>query len=322
MVLVFKFLLLYLLLNIVHLKTDDKDSETFRPNQDKNNIYSDIRNILNSLKSNPEVLNNKTNINTFVKNFTEIYDITFVNPMIDDLLLNETFISDLINIIKNNVSNINILDYLLNILEYSEGNNNTNMSIIFFELHKFVNYPGIDEIFYYFKEYSNITFLLFEKYINTTKISLLYFSYGNLFFQYRVILQKLAYDLLKSYNDTYKLAEIGEKFCDAQKFGFILYFNMYTDIPQLQEISKFIHFRSKIFEAIKNEFFNKYNKATILNILLRHKESLVIYFNLLKNWADEKYFISYLPGALSIIKELKENDEDLNEYVSLIFLLI
>ena len=308
-----KYFLFFLLLNLVCLTKNDK----INLNKEENNIYAEIRNFLNLLKSNPNNILNKEYMNDTITNFAEKYNITFINPMIDDLLFNEskTFVNDTFDVVKNNISDINVLDYIINILDYLEVNKNINMSIVFYELHNFVNYPGMDKVLSYFREYSNVTYGLFEKIISFSKYSDLYFSIDVNFMKYSDILQKFFYDFLRYYNDTYKLAELVAKFFndnyDKDHFTFELFINL--DLPQLKLLSKLIHFSSHIFEAIKEAFFEDYSTAVILfEPLFWLKETIIIYLNLIKNWGDEKYFFNYLPEAIRIIKEAEKFSKDLS----------
>ena len=308
-----KYILFLFLLNFVCLTKNDK----INLSKGENNIYDEMRNFLNLLKSNPRKILNKEYMNDTITNFAEKYNITFINPMLNDLLFNESkaFINDTFDVVKNNISDINVLDYIINILDYSEANQNINMSIIFYELHNFVNYPGMDKVLSYFRPYSNVTYGLFEKIISFSKYSDFYFSIDVNFMKYSDILQKFAYDFLRYYNDTYKLAELVAKFFndnyDKDHFTFELFINL--DLPQLKLLSKLIHFSSHIFEAIKDAFFEDYSTAIILfEPLFWLKETIIIYCNLIKNWGDEKYFFNYLPEAIKIIKEAEKISKDLS----------
>ena len=66
--------------------------------------------------------------------------------MLDGLYFNETskFSDDLLKALKNNIDGTNALDYILNIINYVDGNDNINMSYVFYEIHKFLLCPGMD----------------------------------------------------------------------------------------------------------------------------------------------------------------------------------
>ena len=323
MVAIFNFLLFSILLSSSDLKTnyDTKIDASPKLILNESNILSEIRNFITKLKLYPDEIYNKTYMNNTIKIFAEKYNITFINTMIDNFLFNKTskFINDSYEVINQNYNNTNVLDYILNILDYIEGNNKINMSIIFYEMHKYVIYPGMDKIFSYYKEYSNFTYLFLERVMNSTKLPNLYSFIYNLFFEHNTIIMQFAHYFLKYYNDSYKLAEIGEQLFkyDSQ---FMRDFEWNLDLPQFNEISGLIHFSSSIFEAIKIQFLNEYPTTTLLVFLLHYKETIFFYFELIKIWGNEKAFFKLLPEIIRNVMDLREKDKNLNYYLNYISL--
>ena len=323
MAVIINFCLFFFFLSSTYLKINHctKMEPSPKLTLDENNFLSEIRNFITVLKSNPDIIYNEIYMNDTIKNFAEKYNITFINPMIDNFLFNKkcSFINDSFEIISKNYSNMNVLDYILNILDYIEENNKINMSIIFYELHKYVNYPGMDKLFNQYKKYSNFTFLFLEKTMNTTKFPYLFEYIHDLLIGFNDILFQFSYDFFKFYNDTYKLAEIGEKlFKNNEMFKNAFEFKL--DLPQFKEISKLIHFSSSIFEAIKIKFLSEYSSTNILFFLIYYKKTNFFYFELIKNWGDEKAFFKFLPEIIRNMLDLREEDRNFDYYLSYITL--
>ena len=267
-------------------------------------IYDEIRTFIIDLKSNPENILDKEYLNDSIKNFSEKYDIKFINPMIDFLLFNETseFVKDFYNAVKNETNGTNVLNYILNILDLNDGKDNVNMSVLFFEMNKFVNYPGMDKVFSYLKDYKDIIFTLDERIINHTKYSNVYNSIAPIFRKFTDLLIDYAYDFLKYYDNNDKLINISFELLDPVQQGeFRQEFEWNFVVPQFEELSKIIHLSNNLAEAIKNSIFSELVSQTLLFLFLNQKKTIQIYINLIKNWGDEKYFMNYFPEILRII---------------------
>ena len=289
-------------LNFVNLKLNDIIN--FYQDQLNLDIYDEIRTFIIDLKSNPENILDKEYLNDSIKNFSEKYDIKFINPMIDFLLFNETseFVKDFYNAVKNETNGTNVLNYILNVLDLNDGKDNVNMSVVFFEMNKFVNYPGMDKVFSYLKDYKDIIFTLDERIINNTKYSNVYNSIAPIFRNFNDLLIDYAYDFLKYYDNNDKLINISFELLDPGQQGeFRQEFEWNFVVPQFDELSKIIHLSNNLAEAIKNSIFSELVSQTLLFLFLNQKKTIQIYINLIKNWGDEKYFMNYFPEILRII---------------------
>ena len=289
-------------LNFVNLKLNDIIN--FDHDLLNLDIYDEIRTFIIDLKSNPENILDKEYLNDSIKNFSEKYDIKFINPMIDFLLFNETseFVKDFYNAVKNETNGTNVLNYILNVLDLNDGKDNVNMSVVFFEMNKFVNYPGMDKVFSYLKDYKDIIFTLDERIINHTKYSNVYNSIAPIFRKFTDLLIDYAYDFLKYYDNNDKLINISFELLDPVQQGeFRQEFEWNFVVPQFEELSKIIHLSNNLAEAIKNSIFSELVSQTLLFLFLNQKKTIQIYINLIKNWGDEKYFMNYFPEILRII---------------------
>ena len=289
-------------LNFVNLKLNDIIN--FYQDQLNLDIYDEIRTFITDLKSNPENILDKEYLNDSIKNFSEKYDIKFINPMIDFLLFNESneFVNDFYNAVKNETNGTNVLNYILNVLDLNDGKDNVNMSVVFFEMNKFVNYPGMDKVFSYLKDYKDIIFTLDERIINHTKYSNVYNSIAPIFRKFTDLLIDYAYDFLKYYDNNDKLINISFELLDPVQQGeFRQEFEWNFVVPQFEELSKIIHLSNNLAEAIKNSIFSELVSQTLLFLFLNQKKTIQIYINLIKNWGDEKYFMNYFPEILRII---------------------
>ena len=289
-------------LNFVNLKLNDIIN--FYQDELNLDIYDEIRTFIIDLKSNPENILDKEYLNDSIKNFSEKYDIKFINPMIDFLLFNETseFVNDFYNAVKNETNGTNVLNYILNVLDLNDGKDNVNMSVVFFEMNKFVNYPGMDKVFSYLKDYKDIIFTLDERIINHTKYSNVYNSIAPIFRKFTDLLIDYAYDFLKYYDNNDKLINISFELLDPVQQGeFRQEFEWNFVVPQFDELSKIIHLSNNLAEAIKNSIFSELVSQTLLFLFLNQKKTIQIYINLIKNWGDEKYFMNYFPEILRII---------------------
>ena len=290
------------LLNFANLKSNniinlDKDQFNL-------DIYDEIRTFITNLKFNPENILDKVYLNDSIQNFAEKYNITFINPMIDYLLFNETsqFVNDFYNVVKNETNGTNVLNYILNILDLNEENDNVNISVLFFEINKFMNYPGMDKVFSYLKDYKDVIFLLDERIINQTIYSNVYNCISYIFRNFVDQLVDYAYNFLKFYDDNEKLIEISYELLEyGEPEEFRQQFEWYFQIPEFQELSKIIHLSNKFAEAIKNSVLSEYFSTALLFLLFNDKETIEIYIKLIKNWGNEKYFMDYIPEILSII---------------------
>ena len=289
-------------LNFVNLKLNDIIN--FYQDELNLDIYDEIRTFIIDLKSNPENILDKEYLNDSIKNFSEKYDIKFINPMIDFLLFNETseFVNDFYYAVKNETNGTNVLNYILNVLDLNDGKDNVNMSVVFFEMNKFVNYPGMDKVFSYLKDYKDIIFTLDERIINHTKYSNVYNSIAPIFRKFTDLLIDYAYDFLKYYDNNDKLINISFELLDPVQQGeFRQEFEWNFVVPQFEELSKIIHLSNNLAEAIKNSIFSELVSQTLLFLFLNQKKTIQIYINLIKNWGDEKYFMNYFPEILRII---------------------
>jgi hypothetical protein len=289
-------------LNFVNLKLNDIIN--FDHDLLNLDIYDEIRTFIIDLKSNPENILDKEYLNDSIKNFSEKYDIKFINPMIDFLLFNESneFVNDFYNAVKNETNGTNVLNYILNVLDLNDGKDNVNMSVVFFEMNKFVNYPGMDKVFSYLKDYKDIIFTLDERIINHTKYSNVYNSIAPIFRKFTDLLIDYAYDFLKYYDNNDKLVNISFELLDPGQQGeFRQEFEWNFVVPQFDELSKIIHLSNNLAEAIKNSIFSELVSQTLLFLFLNQKKTIQIYINLIKNWGDEKYFMNYFPEILRII---------------------
>ena len=289
-------------LNFVNLKLNDIIN--FYQDELNLDIYDEIRTFIIDLKSNPENILDKEYLNDSIKNFSEKYDIKFINPMIDFLLFNETseFVKDFYNAVKNETNGTNVLNYILNVLDLNDGKDNVNMSVVFFEMNKLVNYPGMDKVFSYLKDYKDIIFILDERIINHTKYSNVYNSIAPIFRKFTDLLIDYAYDFLKYYDNNDKLINISFELLDPVQQGeFRQEFEWNFVVPQFEELSKIIHLSNNLAEAIKNSIFSELVSQTLLFLFLNQKKTIQIYINLIKNWGDEKYFMNYFPEILRII---------------------
>ena len=289
-------------LNFVNLKLNDIIN--FYQDELNLDIYDEIRTFIIDLKSNPENILDKEYLNDSIKNFSEKNDIKFINPMIDFLLFNETseFVNDFYNAVKNETNGTNVLNYILNVLDLNDGKDNVNMSVLFFEMNKFVNYPGMDKVFSYLKDYKDIIFTLDERIINHTKYSNVYNSIAPIFRKFTDLLIDYAYDFLKYYDNNDKLINISFELLDPVQQGeFRQEFEWNFVVPQFEELSKIIHLSNNLAEAIKNSIFSELVSQTLLFLFLNQKKTIQIYINLIKNWGDEKYFMNYFPEILRII---------------------
>ena len=316
MKIVFIHFLFSFLINFVQLKS--KNNNIINANKTIHlNPYNDIRSFISDLKSDPDLILDRNFTNEKIKNFSEENNISFINPMIDDLLLNETseFVNDFHDVIKNKINDTNVLDYILNILNLTEGKDSININDILLEINNFVVYPGMDKVFNYFKDYKDIIFTLNERIIDNTKVSTLYNDFRECFLEFRDQLIDYLYNFLRFYNDNDKLADITLELMKPGDYNFRLVFENYFDLPQFAELGKLIIFNNKIGEAIKNALFSEYVTTTFLFNFFDHKSLIEIYINIMKNWGDEKYLIDYLPEALRIIRDARDINEDFNTYL-------
>ena len=312
MVMILIYILISVLINIVYLRTNDdiyflqNDKIINYKLSEGNNIYEQIKNIIELIKNitenklNREFRENLTNI---IKNFTNENNLSFIDPMVDELILDESilFINDTYDIIKKNSS---VLDYIINLVNYIEDNKNSNinMSIVFYKIHDFLVYPGVEKVCSYFKKYPEIIFDIFDILINKTKLVDFYGTVREVIYMYKEILGEFSYDLLIAYNDSQKMAEIGKNFFnDNSSIWFIVDFQNCFLSSGYSELSKLIHFDEKIFELVKNIILEDYRSIGVLFLLPFQKETCIIYINLIKNWGNEKYFLNYMPEILNII---------------------
>jgi hypothetical protein len=317
MLMILIYFLIFALFNIVNLRTyKDRNIPQVEKKMkyqlsESNHIYEQIKDFINSIKNNPEDILKVKSLNDTIKKLTRENNLTLINPMIDDLLFNKSilFINDTYDVIKKNSS---VLDYIIDLVNYIEENNNSsiNMSIVFYKIHDFLIYPGIDIVVNYFKNYPDIIFDIFEVCINKTKVYAFYNTIREVIYIYKDILGPFAYDLLIAYNDSQRMAEVYNIFLNSSDSSVLFMADLQTYLEPLgyYELSKLIHFDEKIFESVKNVIFENRRGRGALFVLLQINEASIIPINLIKNWGNKKYYLNYIPKILDTILSLDDFD--------------
>ena len=328
MVVFFGYILYTFLFFAVHLKSNNEIY--FNRNNSKalfklaeNEKFETIKNYINLIKLNPDllfyILNNKETYLNVIEDYLDENNMSFLYPLIEEMLNNETntFINDLYNVIKNNnTDGTNALNYIINILNDLESSNNVNISDILFNIHKFTIQPGVDNLYKFFKEHTDVIFELTEFIIEQTKFSTFFDMIKGVLSDYSDILFELGYNLMKAYNDTEKMAEICDKFQKDNTDDFMYDFGYEMDTPQFEELSKLIHFRTQLGELLKKSFLSNRYSCELLLYLLEFKETYIILFNIIKNYEDPNYFVNYLPEIIVTFEQMKKKDSGFDFYLT------
>ena len=325
MVLFFGYILLNILFFAVHIKSNNEIyfNKTIRIalfKSDENKIFEDIKYYINQIKANPDILFDILNYKNTSLNIIKVYldenDMSFLYPMIEDMLNNKTntFINDLYEVAQNKTDGTNALNYIINILDDLEISDNVNISDIFFNLHKFSIQPEFDNLYNFFMKHKDIVFDFIALFIEQTRFSTLFGMLKEVLFDYNDILFELCYNLMKEYNDIDKMAEICYQFVKDNEEDFWFDFSIEIDTPQFEELSKLIHFRSQLGELLKNALLKDRYANQLLLYLFEFKEGYIIIFNILNNYEDPNYFVNYLPEIIKIFEQLRKNDTNLDFY--------
>jgi len=201
-------------------------------------------------------------------NFTRSNNISFVDPLIENILYNETnpFLDKAIDLLKYDDSSV--LVYIKKILNYINSNNknDTDFNIILNNLQCILNYPQIDELCSYFKEHSDIVLQLAKNYIYKTQFSKLYELIDTFISNNRDILFDLSINLIQVYNDSDRMADIiidfTHTFNDTMADFTNISFSKTKEI--IEELSKLIKFKDKAAEILKNELFSNQESTLFL----------------------------------------------------------
>ena len=135
---------------------------------DINNYYNLTIELLNIIRDYPDnftIFINCVNDswNTYVRDLIiNTTEYSFLIPMIEDILTNKsnTFINDVLDILKNNSSNISILiDSMINIIDLFKNNNSLLYSLLE-NLEKILNFSGVDKLSNYFLHHNGEVFNL------------------------------------------------------------------------------------------------------------------------------------------------------------------
>ena len=326
MVVIFGYILYSFLFLAVHLKSNNeiyfnRNNAIALFKLDENKKFEDIKNYIKLIQLNPDflyyILNNKDTYLTEIEDYLDENDMSFLYPLIEEMLNNETntFIDDLYKVVKNNTDGTNALNYIINILDDLESSNNVNISDILFNMHKFTIQPGIDNLYKFLKDYTDVIFEFTEFVVAQTKFSTFFDMIKEVLSDYSDILFELGYNLMKAYNDTDKMAEICDKFQEDSE-DFMFFFKLEMDTPQFEELSKLINFRTQLGELLKKSLLSNRNANQFLLYLLEFKETYIIIFNIIKNYEDPNYFVNYLPEIIVIFEQMKKNNSEFNYYFS------
>ena len=163
-------------------------------------------------------------------------------------------LSDTLKIEKNGKY---ALDYLINCLNSFKVPKNFDINDIFYNLQNFFDYPGMDKLYEYLKNFNDIIYSLFELFMKKTIFSKFFEILEPILYKYKMILFDYAYEIIKVYNDTDKLTEISFNFVTNYKNTFFFDLNKtlsFSNISIFEEIAKLSHFQDDIPEKIKNGF--------------------------------------------------------------------
>ena len=322
--LLLKHIIISFIFNFAYTKTNN---DIISSNNEKEISFSDsiinleaIINFLNHIKDYPEDLNNtylSEGTYNLIKIVLEYLNMTALDELLRDILLNDTnpFIHNLIYVLKIRKDNISALEYIINIFESFSNTGDIDINDLLYNLQNFTSYPGVDELFFYFRSKCDILIKAFEFFIRKSRFKNLFEMFKSFLMAHRFDLFDLGYELIKVYNDTDKLAETGYNFFHDLNNSF------YSDLKDkinstgdnfFIEVSKLYNFTDPITEKIKNSFFKNPLMNNIIIILLDYLDFHKILFNLVKNYKNSTYAFNYIPNALKIIIDNMKNDKSGN----------
>ena len=283
---------------------------------DINNYYNLTIEFLNIIRDYPDnftIFINCVNDswNTYVRdliiNKTEY---SFLIPMIEDILTNKsnTFINDVLDILKNNSSNISILiDSMINIIDLFKNNNSLLYSLLE-NLEKILNFSGVDKLSNYFLHHNGEVFNLTKLILKKTKFNLLFQSFKDILWEYKNATQRFLFDIIKNYSNNSKLSEIIVGYIDEYNSSLIENFTQkLTNKSTLESISKLF--------KLKNKNLDKTIKALIISqevvkffiYLIRNKKIIPYFIDFFKHFQNAEYILEKYP---EIIKELYTFDKN------------
>ena len=311
-----RYILFTFLINIAHIKSSD----TKYFNDEKEEFkYDEIIAYLNFIKKAPDFLKWGYLNKGFVSSIEENINVAFLNPLIEDLFLNETntYIMNLSDTLKIEKNGKYALDYLINCLNSFKVPKNFDINDIFYNLQNFFDYPGMDKLYEYLKNFNDIIYSLFELFMKKTIFSKFFEILEPILYKYKMILFDYAYEIIKVYNDTDKLTEISFNFATNYKNTFFFDLNKtlsFSNISIFEEIAKLSHFQDDIPEKIKNGFLKSPTLKDLMFFLLDYKEFHQIMFTVLKNYQNVLFLFNYMPNALRVLINEFKNDPINNKY--------
>ena len=254
----------------------------------------------------------------FVSSIEENINMPFLNPPIGGVFLNETntFIINLTDALKIEKNGKYSLDYLINCLNYFKDPENLDINDIFYNLQNFFDYPGMDKLYEYLKNFYDIIYSLFELFAKKTKFSKIFEILEPILHKYKTILFDYGYELIKVYNDTDKLTDICLNFVNNYKNTFLSDLNktLSSNNSLFEEIAKLFHFKDDIPEKIKNGFLKSPSLKDLIFFLFDYKGFHQIMFTLLKNYKNVHFLFNYVPNALRILINKFKNVPINNKY--------
>ena len=219
--LLLKHIIISFIFNFAYTKTNN---DIISSNNKKEISFSEsiinleaIINLLNHIKDYPEDLNNtylSEGTYNLIKIVLEYLNMTALDELLRDILLNDTnpFIHNLIYVLKIRKDNISALEYIINIFESFSNTGDIDINDLLYNLQNFTSYPGVDELFFYFRSKCDILIKAFEFFIRKSRFKNLFEMFKSFLMAHRFDLFNLGYELIKVYNDTDKLAETGYNF--------------------------------------------------------------------------------------------------------------
>jgi hypothetical protein len=266
-----------------------------------------IINNINIIKENPTILINYIPVFKGIIISFENLNLSGLMPIVNDLLNVSTnsFINDTCELISSNYSEINVLDYIINILNHIKENKDTFDSIdynyILDNVFHFVNYPGMDKIVNHFIPHKKIFFYILEFIGKEEKYKNLFEAFKDFLWIYNDKFVDIIYDLIKSYNDSEKMANVSYIFFKEnqdliKKLKEII-------IPRMIEISKIFQLRDKYFNAIKEKIFEDIYVIDIMEKCFNSTKIMKTLFDFLKHAENNKFSFDYLYIFLKTFKE-------------------
>ena len=283
---------------------------------DINNYYNLTIEFLNIIRDYPDnftIFINCVNDswNTYVRDLIiNTTEYSFLIPMIEDILTNKsnTFINDVLDILKNNSSNISILiDSMINIIDLFKNNNSLLYSLLE-NLEKILNFSGVDKLSNYFLHHNGEVFNLTKLILKKTKFNLLFQSFKDILWEYKNATQRFFFDIIKNYSNNSKLSEIIVGYIDEYNSSLIENFTQkLTNKSTLESISKLF--------KLKNKNLDKTIKALIISqevvkffiYLIRNKKIIPYFIDFFKHFQNAEYILEKYP---EIIKELYTFDKN------------